>query len=744
MSGSHRHSPAPARQQDHAHQHGGGACCATAPLPAFPTAAAPVGAPRFQVPAMDCAAEESEIRLLLGRHPGVAGLGFDLGARQLTIDAEGEALETALAALRRAGFPATALDAAGPASRPEAARWRHARLAGALVLALVAELMHWSLPDTPVPSFAGMAVAAVAILLAGFSVYRKGLAALARGRLNITALMTVAVTGAFLIGQWPEAAMVMALYALAETIEARAVDRARHAIQGLMALAPDTAEWRVADGRWRRAPVDEVAVGARVRVRPGERIPLDGTVAAGYGGVDQAPVTGESVPVDKVVGDAVFAGTVNLTGELELTVTAPAGQSTISRIIQAVEQAQAARAPAQRLVDRFAAVYTPAVFGLAVLVAVLPPWLWNWTWLDAVYRALVLLVIACPCALVIATPVTIVSALTAAARRGVLVKGGIYLEQARRLRVVALDKTGTLTEGKPLLVAFEPLPDSEIGAEAIASLAHSLAQRSDHPVSRAIATGVPAPELALRDFSAWPGRGTRAWIDDRRYGLVNRRGAQEMGLPLDVLNDRLAAHEAAGRTVSLLVDGHRVLAICAVADRLRAGAAEAVAELEALGLHTVMLTGDNFAAASAVAAQAGLAEVRGPLLPEDKLAAIAELRERYGLVAMAGDGINDAPALARADVGFAMGAAGTQAAMEAADVVVMNDDLRRLPETVRLSRQAVAVLWQNIVLALGIKLVFLVLAMAGMATLWMAVFADVGASLLVVANGLRLLRGVVR
>ena len=739
MSGSHRHASASGHPHDHDHHQD--ACCA-APPPAFPAALASAGAPRFHVPAMDCAAEESEIRHLLARHPGVAGLGFDLGARQLSIEAEGEALDKALAALRRAGFPATPLDAHPGAAGPTNPARRHARLAGALLLALLAELMHWGLPDTPPAAVAGMAVAA--ILLAGFSVYRKGLAALARGRLNITALMTVAVTGAFLIGQWPEAAMVMALYVLAETIEARAVDRARHAIQGLMALAPDTADWRDEDGQWRRVPVAEVAVGAVVRVRPGERIPLDGTVVAGHGGVDQAPVTGESVPVDKVAGDPVFAGTVNLTGELELTVTAPAGQSTISRIIQAVEQAQAARAPAQRLVDRFAAVYTPTVFALAVLVALLPPWLWNWTWLEAVYRALVLLVIACPCALVIATPVTIVSALTAAARRGVLIKGGIYLEQARSLRVVALDKTGTLTEGKPRLLAFEPLPQGELDASAIARLAHALAGRSDHPVSRAIAAGVPAPELELRDFSAWPGRGVRAWIDGRRYGLVNRRGAQEIGLPLEALEGRLAAHEAAGHTVSLLVDQQRVLAICAVADRLRAGAADAVAELNALGLHTVMLTGDNYATASAVAAEAGVAEVRGPLLPEEKMSAIAELRERHGAVAMAGDGINDAPALARADMGFAMGAAGTQAAMEAADVVVMNDDLSRLPETLRLSRRAVAVLWQNIFLALGIKLVFLVLAVAGTATLWMAVFADVGASLLVVANGLRLLRGVVR
>ncbi|MBX3644887.1 MAG: heavy metal translocating P-type ATPase, partial [Rubrivivax sp.] len=580
---------------------------------------------------------------------------------------------------------------------------------------------------------------ALAIALAGFGVYRKGLAALRRGRLNINALMTVAVTGAFVIGQWAEAAMVMALYAIAELIEARAVDRARHAIGSLMRLAPDLAEVRQPDGRWAPVPAAEVAVDATVRVRPGERVPLDGVAVAGHSSVDQASVTGESLPVDKTVGDPLFAGTVNLSGTIELRVTAAASQSTLARIIRAVEQAQGSRAPTQRFVDRFAAVYTPAVFVLALAVALAGPWLFGWGALDAAYKALVLLVIACPCALVIATPVTLVSGLAAAARRGILVKGGVYLEQARRLKAVALDKTGTITEGRPRLVDWTLLAQ---GAERtrVASWAAALAGHSQHPVSQAIAAGLGASPIEPEGFQALAGRGIEATLEGRRLRLGNHRWIEEHGLCSPALEAQLHAHEAQGRSTSLLASDTEVLAVFAVADTLKPGSAQAVAELRAMGIATVMLSGDNATTAAAVARQAGLSDARGDLLPQDKQAAIRELRQRHGATAMAGDGINDAPALAQADIGIAMGAAGTDVAMEAADVVVMNDDLRRVPETVRLSRRTHAVLWQNIVLALGIKAVFLWLALFDDATMWMAVFADMGASLLVIGNGLRLLR----
>ncbi|MCA0244198.1 MAG: heavy metal translocating P-type ATPase [Proteobacteria bacterium] len=623
------------------------------------------------------------------------------------------------------------------AHAPQAAWWR---LAAALAVAVGAELLHLLAPSTLPWQAAGMAAAAVAIALSGLGVLRQGLAALARGQLNIDALMGVAVTGAFVIGQWPEAAMVMALYALAEAIEARSVERARHAIAGLLALSSPRAEVLQPDGRWALQDAKAVAVGAVVRVKPGERLPLDGRVRAGRGAVDQSPVTGESLPVDKGPGDEVFAGSINQGGALEFTVTRAATDTVLARIIHAVEQAQAQRAPTQRFVDRFAAVYTPAVFVLALAVALLPPLLWGWPWLQAVYKALVLLVIACPCALVISTPVTVVSGLAAAARRGILIKGGVYLEQARRLRVMALDKTGTLTEGKPRLVAQEGL-STALPAARVWAIAGSLAARSDHPVSQALAAGLRAEALAVDDFAAEPGRGVLGLIEGRAYRLGNHRWMHERGLCSPAIEAALQAHEAQGRTLSLLADDGGVLALFAVADTLKPGSRAAIEELRALGLRCLMLTGDNPTTARAIAQPLGIGEVQAELLPQDKLQAVQALAATQP-VGMVGDGVNDSPSLAAATVGFSMGGAGTDIAREAADVLIMNDDLRRVPETIRLSKKTHAVLWQNISLALGIKALFFVLALQGSATMWMAVFADMGASLLVVGNGLRLLRGV--
>ena len=443
--------------------------------------------------------------------------------------------------------------------------------------------------------------------------------------------------------------------------------------------------------------------------------------------------------MDKTVGDPVFAGTINQTAELEFRVTAAANNTTLARIIHLVEQAQSTRAPTQRFVDRFAAIYTPSVFVFALAVALGMPWIMGWTWLEALYKALVLLVIACPCALVISTPVTVVSALASAARRGILIKGGTYLEDARKLKAIALDKTGTITEGKPRLVEFVALHPS-VEKSQVALLAASLAARSDHPVSKAIAVGLSVESAAVTDFMALAGRGVQGKVEGRSHFLGNHRLIEERGQCSPALEAQLKTHEEAGRTVTLLASADGVLGLFAVADTIKASSKQAVAELKELGVIPVMLTGDNTATAKTIAAQAGIDEAQGNLLPEDKLTAIQGLQQRHGATAMTGDGINDAPALAQSDIGFAMGAAGTDTAMEAADVVIMNDDLRRIPETIRLSRKTHAVLWQNISLALGIKAVFLVLALFGSATMWMAVFADLGATLLVVANGLRLLR----
>jgi Cd2+/Zn2+-exporting ATPase len=691
----------------------------------------------WHIPGMDCANEENEIRHALRNVAGIDDLRFQLSSRTLVIRAGDTARQEGEAILRRLGYPPQLVDGSNTAvSSTQAVPWP--RMIAALLLAATAELIHLLLPESLAYQALELTISAGAIALAGLPVYWKGLAALRQGRLNINALMSVAVTGAFLIGHWPEAGMVMALYAIAEALEARAADRARQAIHGLMQLAPEqaTVEWQ--PGVWSRIPVSNVAMGQRLRVEPGERIPLDGWVLSGHSAVNQAPVTGESLPVDKTSGDRVFAGTLNTHGALVIQASSTASTNTLSRIIHAVEEAQSSRAPIQRFVDRFAARYTPAVFVLALAVALLAPPLLGLTPLDAVYRALVLLVIACPCALVIATPVTLVSGLTTAARRGIVIKGGLYLEQARRLRTLAFDKTGTLTTGRPTVEAFEII-NPAVPAERQRQWAASLAGRSDHPISRAIAAAIKAEPMPVDALEARAGRGVSGIIDGQALRLANHRWIHELTLSSPALEQRMEAHERQGRSVSLLADDNGVLALIAVADQPRPTARAAMEQLRRLGLRLVMLSGDNACTANVIAAQIGIDHVHSELLPEQKLEVIAEL-QRQGPTGMVGDGINDAPALAGAAIGFAMGAAGSDTAMDTADVVVMDDDPMRLVDTIVLSWRTMRVLWQNIALALGIKTAFLVLTLLGNATMWQAVFADMGTSLLVIANGLRLLR----
>ncbi|MGI2050019.1 heavy metal translocating P-type ATPase [Shewanella oncorhynchi] len=695
---------------------------------------------KLSIAKMDCPTEETLIRNKLGTVAGVADLDFNLMQRTLSVRHANQVLPDVLVALQALGFEAQVVDTAevaSPSAAPVTTPTNWWPLGISLVTASAAEAVYWLHNGN---HWSVVVLALVAVFTGGLSTYKKGWIALKNRNLNMNALMSIAVTGAMLIGHWPEAAMVMVLFALAEVIEAKSLDRARNAIRGLLDLTPEQATVQQADGTWREVGAKQITIGARVRVKPGERIALDGEVLEGRSAVNQAPITGESLPVEKSPGDSVFAGTINESGSFEYRVTALANNSTLARIIHAVEAAQGSRAPTQRFVDQFARWYTPVVFGVAIAVALLPPLFMGAAWLDWIYRALVLLVVACPCALVISTPVSIVSGLAAAARHGILIKGGVYLEEGRKLRWLALDKTGTITHGKPAQTDFVTWGNAL--ASDSRSIAASLAARSDHPVSKAVAQAAQTDGVALLDvaeFNALPGRGVQGQINGETYHLGNQRMLEELGQRTPELEQRIAALETMGKTVVMLVSAKGVHALFAVADTIKESSRSAIAELHALGINTMMLTGDNPHTTQAIAAQAGIDRAQGNLLPDDKLREV-ELLAIKGKVGMVGDGINDAPALARADIGFAMGAAGTDTAIETADVALMDDNLGKIPTFVRLSRATAQVLMQNIVLALGIKAVFLVLTFTGQATMWMAVFADMGASLLVVGNGLRLLR----
>ncbi len=698
------------------------------------------GQTRIRIDQMDCPTEEKLIRDKLASISGVTELGFNLLQRVLTVRHSASALPAVLSAIRDLGFTPVVEGSATASEEVQAAPrkkdWWPLALSG--VAAVLSELLHFA---ELAPEWVVAGVALLAILLCGLTTYKKGWIALKNRNLNINALMSIAVTGAVLIGQWPEAAMVMFLFAVAELIEARSLDRARNAIRGLMDLTPEQATVKRSDGTWLEVDVKTVAVGALLRVRPGERIGLDGEVTSGHSTINQAPITGESLPVEKAPGDTVFAGTINQSGSLEYRALAVAADTTLARIIHAVEEAQGSRAPTQRFVDQFAKVYTPVVFLFALAIAIVPPLFMAEAWYDWIYRALVLLVVACPCALVISTPVTIVSGLAAAARKGILIKGGVYLEIGGKLGFLALDKTGTITHGKPVQTDYIPLLEQD--SERYRGHAVTLASRSDHPVSLAIAKHDNDSGLtfsAVDGFEALPGRGVRGSIEGEDFHLGNHRLVEELGLCSPELEALLEPLERQGKTVVVLCDAQRAVALFAVADTVKESSRQAIEELHALGVKTTMLTGDNSHTAEAIAMQVGIDEARGNLLPIDKLQAVEALQARGYVVGMVGDGINDAPALAKAEIGFAMAAAGSDTAIETADVALMDDDLRKIPSFIRLSQQTAAILKQNIILALGIKALFLAITLTGQATMWMAVFADMGVSLLVVFNGLRLLK----
>lgn len=700
----------------------------------------------FSVQQLDCVAEEQLIRNRLRSVAGIESMSFDVVNRRVTVVHPPGLAPIIASAIRSLGMtvnaPTDGSDCGDGAcadshSPPTGSATReHVLLGMSGLLAVGAEVIAWTIADERSWVVMGMAVGA--ILTGGLPTLRKGLVALRTLTLNINLLMTIAVIGAFAIGEYPEAAMVVFLFAVAELIERYSLDRARRAVRALMELAPDTATVKQADGTWVSRSLADVPPSTAVRISPGERIPLDGVVTAGASAVDQSPITGESIPVEKGEGDKLYAGTINGNGVLELRTTGGKDDTTIARIIRTVQEAQGQRAPTQRFVDAFARIYTPVVVVLAVLIAVLPWLLFSQPFLPWLYKALVLLVIACPCALVISTPVTVVSGLAAAARRGILIKGGVYLEQGRLLKVIALDKTGTVTAGKPVVTDVIPLNGET--ADRVRQIAASIDSGSDHPVARAVVAAWDGPLLPATAQRSITGRGVEASIEGQMFVVGNHRLAEERGVCSPTVEQHLESLEAVGKTAIIIADSTKTLAVMGVADTPRQTSIDALKSLHELGVSTLMLSGDNERTARAIANTVGIDDARGSLLPEDKLKVMGDLLTQNQYVGMVGDGINDAPALAKATIGFAMGLAGTDTAKETADVALMHDDLRSLPEFIRLSRRTSAILKQNITFAIGIKVIFFVLALFNLASLWMAVVADMGASLVVVINGLRLLR----
>ncbi len=702
----------------------------------------PLTATTFFVAGLDCPAEEQLIRKQLKDMPEIEHLEFNFIAEEVTIhhrlsavDSLQQHIEALGMSVRTKGSAHLTKEGALPVSDVS---WKIILLAG--ILALFSELAAYYL-DSEFSTWT-IIPALLAIALSGPPTFKKGWLALRTKAMNINSLMLIAIVGAVFIGAWPEAAMVTVLFALAERIERYSLDKARLAIRSLMQIAPEVALIKQDNGQWLSLPIEKVQPGAVFKVKPGERIPLDGVVVSGQSTVNQAPITGESMPVTKQIDDAVFAGTLNEHGALEVKVTKASGDTLLAKIGKAIEQAQAERAPTQRFVDQFARYYTPIMVLIAVLIALIPPLVFSYPFYDWLYKALTLLVIACPCALVISTPVTVVSGLASAAKHGLLIKGGSYLETGYRLKLIALDKTGTLTEGKPVVTDFI-IYDKSKTEEELLLLAASLDSHSEHPVAHALVSywqqeQPNAPLLEVEQFSALPGRGVKGLVQQKLYFVGNHQLAEDNRVCSLEIEQILKQLEEEGKTTVILSNNTTVLALFAVADTLRKTSQWAIAKLHEQGIKTAMLTGDNAVTAHAIAKQVGIDEVKTNVLPTDKLQAINHLLEQYKNVGMVGDGINDAPALAKASISFAMGK-GTDTALETADVALMNDNLAMLPLYIELSRNTARVLRQNISLSIAIKGVFFILALAGVATLWMAVFADMGASLIVVANGLRLL-----
>ncbi len=718
---------------------------------------------RYTVTGMDCAHCAREVEVGVAQLDGVEAVRVDFPSSTMVLEGEvafGD-LRTRVQALGKDVLPASETIFSAPAKRGGVRGFwdfllarRESRLAliGGTIVLITLLASQIGLIGEAVAATAyvvGLVITLYPILKSGINVLRFN------HQFSINLLMSIAAFGAIAIGEYLEAATVIFLFAIGEALEGYTAERTRDGIRALIALRPRVAT-RLRGEAEEVVPVEALAVGDTVLVKPGEQIPMDGTVLSGASDVNQAPITGESMPVHRTAGDTVYAGTVNGMGTLIIETTRAAVDTTLSRIITLVEQSQSARAPSQRLIDRFAHFYTPAVVALAVVVAFAPPLLFGAPlhstesetgWL---YRALVMLVIACPCALVISTPVTVISAIAAAARRGVLIKGGAPLEALGSIRAVAFDKTGTLTMGQPVVTGWRAFACEAEGKRCAAcddvlALAAAVERRAAHPLAQAVVSAADMRALGSSYASAeqvelLAGQGVRGLVDAHQV-TVGSHNLFDAEFPHQPEVCRLVEQaEAGGSTTMLIADADRVVGFITLADTPRAGSESVIADLHALGLTTVMLTGDNATVGQAVANRVGVADVRAGLLPEQKVEAVHELTARYGPVAMVGDGINDTPALAAAAVGVAMGGAGSQQALEAAEIALLADDLTQLPFAVRLARFVRRLIVQNVILSFGVKAVFLLLALFGLTSLWLAIFADVGMSLLVTLNGMRPLR----
>ncbi len=689
---------------------------------------------RFLVEGLDCPDESSVIEKKLRQLRGVNDIRFNLLSGEVAV-----AYDTRLVTRRQlvSAIADTGMTASLVRESPPQ-RARGGALLASTIACGVLLVIGVALSSLHYPRVLATALYLAAMLAGGFHIYRKAVYSTKNLTLDMNVLMTIAVVGAALIGEWLEGATVVFLFSGAQLLEMHSMDRARNAIRSLMELAPHEALVRRGD-REATVPVGEVELDEIFIVRPGTKIPLDGEVVAGTSSVNQAPITGESAPVTKKRGDDVFAGTINGEGSLEVRATHRANDTTLARIIHMVEEAQAQRAPMQNFVDKFSRYYTPTVIALALLVVSAPPLLYGEPFTRWLYRGLVLLVISCPCALVISTPVSIVSGLASAARHGVLIKGGAYLEKAGSLDAIAFDKTGTLTIGHPCVKEIVCLNNTP--PQDVLGIAAAVESRSEHHLGRSIveeACRLGIPPRRVEMFRALPGKGAHAVIDGQTYYVGSHRLFEEMNFCTPELDQRMEELERQTQTVVLVGSERGPLGIIVMVDAVRKNSAQALRVLRDIGIRKmIMLTGDNGGTAAAIADQLGI-EYRAELLPQDKVDTMHELVRRHGNVAMVGDGVNDAPAMAASTIGVAMGTAGTDTALETADIALMADDLLKLPFAICLSRKTLSVIRQNIVLSVAIKLVFLALAIPGLATLWMAVFADMGASLLVIFNGMRL------